>query len=413
MLRNRRKQTALVVGLGRVGLPLALFLAEREFLVFGLDGDRAVLDGLRRRRMPFLERGAETLLDKHLGNRFVLTENIADTSKANVIIITVGTPVDEHLNPVFSGLESAIGQMLPFLRKGQLLALRSTVSPGTTAYLRRFIERNTSFQVGRDLMLAFCPERIAEGHSLEELPEIPQLIGADEERSRHGALAFFKKVTPKVLVSDTVSVELAKLFCNMYRYIDFAVANEFMMVAHEHQRKIYEILRLVNWGYKRGGVKQPGLTGGPCLYKDGFFLISKVPFSELITVSWKVNETVPAFLIEHIRRLKPLEGAKVVILGLAFKREIDDTRESLSFKAKKIFLAEGAEVFLHDPYVPSERFDAAVRDADVVFVAMNHRYYMRRKSQISKLAKRNAVICDVWNLYGTGKIIYQRGELES
>ena len=178
------------------------------------------------------------------------------------------------------------------------------------------------------------------------------------------------------------------------------------MLAHQHQRKIYEILPLVNWRYKRAGLKQPGFTGGPCLYKDGFFLINKSPFSELITVSWKVNETVPAFLIEQIRALKPLEGAKVAILGLAFKREIDDTRNSLSFKAKKIFLAEGANVFLHDPYVPSDRFDNVVEGADVVFVAMNHKYYASQKKRILRLAKADAVICDIWNLFREGRILY-------
>lgn len=408
-MRTRKiKQTVTVVGMGRVGLPLALFLAERGFRVFGLDTNSAILETLHRGHMPFIEHGAQALLVKHLGRSFFPTEDVADIAKAAVILLTLGTPVDEHLNPDFSQLERAITQMVPFLKRGQLLVLRSTVSPGTTAYLRRFLERHAGFRIGRNLLLAFCPERIAEGYALEELPQIPQVIGADDQASRRAATAFFKNITPNILASDSVSVELAKLFTNMYRYIDFAIANEFMMLAHQHQREIYEILPLVNWRYKRAGLKQPGFTGGPCLYKDGFFLINKSPFSELITVSWKVNETVPAFLIEQIRALKPLEGAKVAILGLAFKREIDDTRNSLSFKAKKIFLAEGANVFLHDPYVPSDRFDNVVKGADVVFVAMNHKYYASQKKRILRLAKADAVICDIWNLFREGRILYSR-----
>lgn len=410
-MRKTEKGKVVVVGVGRVGLPLALFLADRGFHVYGLDTDPRILKALRQRRMPFLEHGGQSMLDKHLGHRFIPTENVADTATADVVILTLGTPVDEHMNPVFSDLERAVSQILPFLCKGQLLVLRSTVSPGTTTYLRRFLERHTRFRIGRDLGLAFCPERIAEGHALQELPEIPQLVGADDMASRRRAVTFFRNITPHTLVGDTVSVELAKLFTNMYRYIDFAIANEFMIIAHQHERRIYDILSLVNWKYKRGGLKKPGLTGGPCLYKDGFFLIGRSPFSELITVSWKVNETVPAFLIDQIRKLKMLEGAKVAILGLAFKREIDDTRNSLSFKAKKIFLAAGANVFLHDPFVPSQRLENVLHEADVVFLAMNHKYYVRRKKEIARLSKRDAVVCDVWNLFLTGKVIYSIREL--
>jgi UDP-N-acetyl-D-mannosaminuronic acid dehydrogenase len=410
-LHKAKKGKVVVVGVGRVGLPLALLLADRGFLVYGLDTDPRILKALRQRRMPFLEHGGQAMLDRHLGHRFIPTENVADAEKADVVILTLGTPLDEHMNPVISELERAVSQMLPFLHKGQLLILRGTVSPGTTNYFRRFLERHTRFRVGRDFGLAFCPERIAEGHALQELPEIPQLVGADDTTSRRRAEKFFRNITPHIQAGDTVSVELAKLFTNMYRYIDFAIANEFMIIAHQHDRKIHDILSLVNWKYKRGGLKQPGLTGGPCLYKDGFLLVGRSPFSELFTVSWKVNENVPAFLIEQIRTLIPLEGAKVAILGLAFKREIDDTRNSLSYKAKKIFVAAGANVFLHDPYVPSQSLEKVLHGADVVFLAMNHRYYLRRRKEIAKLSKRDAVVCDVWNSFLTGKIIYRVGDL--
>src|SRR5262249_51184099 len=148
---------------------------------------------------------------------------------------------------------------------------------------------------------------------------------------------------------------------------DFAVANEFMMIAEQHERDIYPIVEAINTGYKRGGVKMPGLTGGPCLYKDGFFLTGRIPYNELISSAWKINETVPAWLVERARQVKRLEGARAAILGLAFKKNIDDPRNSLSYKLRKLLLAEGAEVHVHDPLIPSEPVEDALRDADLVF----------------------------------------------
>jgi hypothetical protein len=168
------------------------------------------------------------------------------------------------------------------------------------------------------------------------------------------AAEFFRLITPTVMELDSRSAELAKLFCNMYRYIDFAVSNEFMMIAAQHGREVYPIIDAVNRGYKRGGIKSPGLAGGPCLYKDGFFLINKIPYNELIASAWKIHETTPAYLVEQARTHKPIDGAKAAVLGLAFKRDIDDPRNSLAYKLRKILLAEGADVHLHDPLIASE-----------------------------------------------------------
>ena len=210
-------------------------------------------------------------------------------------------------------------------------------------------------------------------------------------------------------VSDDISAELAKLFTNMYRYINFAVANEFMILAGNYHRDIYQIVELVNRNYKRGGLAVPGLTGGPCLFKDGFFLVGDVPFADLIVTSWKINESVPLFLIKKIRERTRLEGKKVVILGLAFKAEIDDIRESLAFKVKKAFERERAKVYLHDPYVPGYQndLDETLGGADLIFLATNHEYYKKMDRElVRKLVSKACVICDVWNVFETNKIIF-------
>ena len=161
----------------------------------------------------------------------------------------------------------------------------------------------------------------------------------------------------------------------MYRYINFAIENEFMMIAQQHERDIYEIINLVNKDYKRGGLKSPGFTAGPCLYKDGFFLVSKTPFAELITTAWKINESVPAYLIEEIKKQTSLVDKNVAILGLSFKKNIDDNRNSLSYKAKKILLAAGAKVSLHDPFIEPRNLDTVLKNADIVIIAMDHDIY--------------------------------------
>lgn len=406
-------KTIAVFGMGRVGLPLALAFADRGCRVVGVDVDDQRLATLNQRRMPFMEEGAQPLLEKHIGRALTVTTNARSAvATADILILTLGTPVDDHVNPVLGQLETAISEIVPYLREGQLIVLRSTVFPGTTEYLARYLEKNSSLRIGGSIYLACCPERIAEGKSVEELAAIPQIVGTLDPKSAELASEVFRLLTSRILVSDARSAELAKLFCNMYRYIDFAVANEFMMIAQHHERDIYEILRLANTEYKRGGLKQPGFTAGPCMYKDGFFLTSSVPYVELISMAWKINETVPAFLIDRMREHVELEGAKVVLLGLSFKRNIDDPRDSLAYKAKKILQRLGAKVVVHDPYLAQSNLEDALADADAVLIAMNHDYY--KTANLVRLlgkTKPSCVVADIWNMLGTGKVVFPRSLL--
>ena len=401
--------TAAVVGIGRVGLPLALFLADKGYKVYGIDVDSDKVALISSGKMPFLEEGASALLKKHLNKSFFVSSDFKNIAAVKTIILTLGTPVDENMNTSLVQIDNALELARPYFTKGQLLILRSTVSPSTTGYVRSYLNDLKGIQVGTNFFLAFCPERIAEGRSLKELAEIPQIVGGVDRASSKKAAGFFKDLGIDVNVSDDISAELAKLFTNMYRYINFAVANEFMILAGNYHRDIYQIVDLVNKNYKRGGLAVPGLTGGPCLFKDGFFLVGDVPFADLIVTSWKINESVPLFLIKKIRERITLEDKKVVILGLAFKAEIDDIRESLAFKVKKAFERERAKVFLHDPYVPGYQndLDETLKGAGLVFLATNHAYYKKMDiERTKKLVSKNCVICDVWNVFETNKIIF-------
>ena len=404
-----------VIGLGRVGLPLALALADRGLRVHGVDVNQEYLDFLGHRRMPFWEEGGEALLQKHYGGAFTAGTDSAVVAQCDYIVLTLGTPVDENMDPDLRQIDRALTALSPHLRPGQTLVLRSTVSPGTTRWVEAKVEDDFGYQVGRDIFLAFCPERIAEGRALEELTTIPQIIGGVDDLSTHRAADLFKVLGVECLPTDDTSAELAKLFTNMYRYINFAVANEFMIIAGQWKRDINHIVNLVNHGYKRGGLALPGFTAGPCLFKDGFFLVNEIPFTDLITTAWKINESVPLFLVAGVKDRIALRNKKAVIMGAAFKANSDDPRQSLSFKVRKALQRERANVVMHDPHIPGmdAPLEEALRGADVVFVATNHAVYGKLSlGELRAMVGANCLVCDIWNIFKTDQVIFQLDSAE-
>jgi len=403
-----------IIGTGRVGLPLCLFVANAGYKVYGIDVNTDLISTIKSGKMPFMEEGGLALLRKHLNKNFIPTGDFSVSEKCQYLILTLGTPVDEGMNPSYDQINSALDSLRKYLNPGQTLILRSTVSPGTTEYIENYLNKISNLKVGENFYLAFCPERIAEGKAINELREIPQIVGGTDKKSTKKAVDFFESLKIKCLPSDCLSAELAKLFTNMYRYISFAIANEFMVIAHQYYRDIYHIVDLVNRDYKRGGLAVPGLTAGPCLYKDGFFLINDLPFADLISTSWKVNESIPLFLIRKVRERMKLKDKKAVVLGLAFKANIDDTRESLSHKTRKALEREGADVYLHDPFVKGYDGDVyeILKEADLIFIATNHNQYRQLDlNKVVKIAKKRCIICDIWNTFKTDKIIFSLGSL--
>lgn len=407
-----KKNTVAVIGIGRVGLPFALFIANEGYKVFGIGRDEDKIEALKKGKMPFIEEGKD-LLKKHVNKKFFPTTSYDGIKKSDIIILTLGTPIDENMNPVLDQINNVVLKIIPLLRNNQLIILRSTVSPNTTKYVKEILEAKTKRKIGKDLFLAFCPERIAEGKAIKETKEIPQIIGGIDIRSTKRARIFFESLGITCLPTDATSAELAKLFTNMYRYINFAIANEFFVIAENFNRDISEIVTLVNQGYKRSGLAIPGFSAGPCLFKDGFFLINDNPYLDLITASWKINETMPLFLVKKLKERINLKDKKVVILGVAFKAEIDDIRESLSFKLRKALLQEHAEVVLHDPYVKHysqqkvhSSLEHALEGAHAVIIGTNHKVYTEKKREILHSLKGKTYICDIWNAFGVNKLLF-------
>ena len=394
--------TAAVIGVGRVGLPLALFLESQGFRVVGIDIDRLLLERLARKEMPFREQGCQELLSR---SRITFTDRYAAAAEADHIVITVGTPLRSHIETDLSLVHEVIRGLLPLLRPGQTIILRSTVAPETTAYLKQYIELHGPLRVGTDLGLAFCPERVAENNVLRELQLLPQIIGAEDEFSRERATLLFRPFGVRLMYTNYVSAELVKLFNNVSRYIDFAVANQFAIIANEYGQNIYELIRMANEDYPRGFIHSPGLTAGACLRKDFGMISERMSAPDLVLAAWKVNEYMPFHLVENISRYTPLYGKRVAVLGYTFKRNSDDERDTLVPKLIRYLERKvPRSIAICEPHLgdtmldghPNLPLEECVTGADVIFIAMNHDCFADARTIVS-LAKDGAWIVDLWN----------------
>lgn len=409
---SERRTRIAVVGTGRVGLPLALYLRSLGHEVTGIDLDPQVRAMVAEGRMPFDEPGCEELLRLH---GLAMTADYAAVEEVDEIIVTVGTPLRQHIEVDLSQVERVVDSLLPHLRIGHHLVLRSTLAPGTTAYVKRSLHQKTPWRVGRDIALSFCPERLAEGKALEELRTIPQIVGTEDMLSARRAVALFGPTGVEIFHCDYVSAELAKLFCNTYRYVNFAIANQFALIADTFGADVYKIISMANPRYPRGPIPQPGFTAGTCLRKDFGMINESSPYPDLLLSAWKINEFMPNFLVKHAQRRTAIEGSRVAVLGYAFKKDADDTRDSLAPKLIRYLKRENpGEIRISDPHLGPEidgvmnlRPEEAVDGADLIFIATNHSAFRSALPHLAARAAEEAWVVDIWNLAGLGRIFYR------
>ena len=384
-------------GGGHVGLPLSLTLADAGLRVGIYDTNQSTLDRIAAGEMPFLETSADELLRSVLRTgRLELGTSGAMIERTDALIVVVGTPVDEFLGPSMTVFEKVVNQIAPHLREGALVVLRSTVYPGTTAYVTQHLA-----EAGCTVDVAFCPERIAEGHALEELRTLPQIIGADDDRAAERASALFQHLVAKTIRTSTKEAELAKLFTNTWRYMKFAVANQFFMIADQAGVDYTNVLRAIREDYPRAAdLPGPGFAAGPCLFKDAMqlaaFTTDHFPMGQ---AAMQVNEGLPAYIVAALeRRYGGLNGKTVGILGMAFKAESDDTRASLSYKLRKLLSWSGARVLGTDPFVDDDRLvtlDCVLGESDILVLGAPHRAYRG-------LDVGGKDVVDVWGVLGGG-----------
>src|SRR5215831_1081050 len=310
-----------VLGLGRVGLPLALSFADRGLGVLGIDNDRARLEAIGEGRMPFAETGAQELLERvGAGGGLTLSDRVADAAGARHIVITLGTPSFSHIEIDMREIRSALDDLLGVLAPGHSLILRSTVAPGTTDFVAGYLAKHRDFRVGEDVFVAHAPERIAAGRFLEEIDTLPCIIGGVGARSGEIVGELFRVFGAPIVQTTPVQAELAKIWTNILRYTNFALPNLLMMDCERLSANVFEVIDLINRDYPRGGIAQPGLTAGTCLRKDFAFSEERSAAPGMLLAVSRVNESVPLFLLEGLkRRLGTIANRKGAVLGLAFK----------------------------------------------------------------------------------------------
>ncbi|MBJ6801177.1 nucleotide sugar dehydrogenase [Geomonas propionica] len=389
-------EVCIIGGLGHVGLPLGIAFASKRKNVVLYDINEEATTLVRKGVIPFMEEGAETALAGVINQTLYVSTDPSVISKAKYIIITIGTPVDEHLNPNLKQFTNCIADLKPYLRDGQHVVLRSTIYPGITEKARDML-----LESGRKLSVSFCPERIAEGKALKELAELPQIVSGFDRDSLREARELFQSITEDVIELEPLEAELAKLYTNTWRYLQFAISNYFYQLSTQNNVDFYKIFHAIKHKYPRAqNFPAPGFAAGPCLFKDTMQLASYSNSNFFMGhAAMLVNEGLPNFIVQRLKERGGLKNKTVGILGMAFKANNDDKRESLAYKLRKLFTLEARRVLCSDAYIEEQGFISAqevVAAADIVVLATPHAEY----AQLTIAPEKHLV--DVWNFFGKG-----------
>jgi UDP-N-acetyl-D-mannosaminuronic acid dehydrogenase len=386
-------------GCGHVGLPLALALSDRGLKTAIYDISEAAVERVARAEMPFQENGAAPVLEQRIADGSLsATTDPAVIARSEVVVIVIGTPVDEHLNPDPGAVTRALLACGDHFHDGQLIILRSTVFPGVTAAVERYM-------VGRglDVDVTFCPERIAEGHAMTELYELPQIIGSRTERAAERCERVFRTMTDSVVHVSPEEAELAKLFTNAWRYVKFATANQFFMMANDFGLDFERIRAAVTFEYPRAAdMPSPGFAAGPCLLKDTMQLAAFTNNTFVLGHSaMLVNEGLPLYVVSRLEQRFDLRDLTVGLLGMAFKAGSDDVRESLAYKLRRILRFRAGDVLCTDPYVTSDPkllpLEEVVARSDLLVIAAPHSDY--------RTITLTPPVIDIWGCRGEGTVI--------
>lgn len=377
-----------------MGLPLAITFASAGLKTIILDKNQGALRMVAKGRMPFKEEGAQGLLKQALKKATLKTTNdLFALGQSEYIVIIIGTPIDEFLNPRMQDIHRIFDNIQPFLKAGQTIILRSTIYPGTTRALRKRLKSN--------IKLAFCPERVAEGQAIKEITNLPQIISGVDKKSEIAAQKLFKKIVKDVILLSPEEAELAKLFTNSWRYIQFAVSNQFYMIAHAWGLDFYKILHAIKHNYPRAqGFPDAGFAAGPCLFKDTMQIAA---FDNnqfyLGHAAMLVNEGLPNYIVSKLKEKIDLSKKNITILGMAFKADSDDKRDSLSYKLKKILEIEAKKVYCTDVYIEDQSFvdlKTALKRSQIIILGTPHKEYKKLRF------KTGQKIVDIWNFWGKG-----------
>ena len=364
-------KVAIIGGAGRVGLPLALVLSDANFDVFSVDIDINAINKIKTKSMPFFEAGAQKILNSNLEKTFHISNNYNEVKDSQIVIMVIGTDLDASQNPDPDKFLEVIKYVIPYLDQNKVFILRSTISIGLYAKAESLVR-----EAYPDIVMGYCPERILEGNALNEIRELPQVIGVRSDREFESISEIFTKFGVETIRATPEEAELIKLFTNTWRYAKFAIANEFWKISNEKNLDYFRIREIVIKDYPRAkDLPTAGFAAGPCLYKDTVQLYSDLGSEFQIGLNAiQINDNLPKYFIDKVLDLYDLKKLKVGILGLTFKANSDDVRNSLAIKLKELLIELCHEVTSYDPFLDnnSEKLDGVIKYSDLIIIGTPH-----------------------------------------
>ena len=385
------KKITIIGGAGHIGLPLSVLIANSNIKVNCYDKNQALIKQSKKGIFPFKEKNGKSQLQKAIKSKKINFISSPDnTIKNSDIIITIGTPVDEFMNPITDLIYKCLDEIIPFVSNNSLIILRSTVYPGTTEMVQKYLKK-----FKKNLHVVYCLERVVQGLAFEEINKLPQVIAATSNEGKKRATKLFNKITKNFVYCKPKEAEFSKLFSNAFRYIQFGIANQFLMISENAGENFNDIHKVMIDGYPRAGaLPSAGFAAGPCLFKDTMQLLS---FAQnnfgLGYHAMLVNEGLVLHIVNRIKNYKNIKNKTIGLLGMAFKANSDDIRTSLSYKLKKQLKGHCKLLITTDPYVRIDKdikpLNHTIKKSDVLILCTPHKDY-------KNLKLNNKEVIDVW-----------------
>tara|TARA_B100000029_G_scaffold515912_1_gene625493 strand:+ start:1681 stop:2847 length:1167 start_codon:yes stop_codon:yes gene_type:complete len=386
------KEITIIGGAGHVGLAFALICISKEIKVHINDTNLDSLEIIKKGKLPHKEINAAKILKFGIKkNLLTFSSGLKDIKLNRINVVCLGTTVDKFFNPEHKKFISYFKKLKNIINNNQHIIIRSTVYPGTTDFLYNFFKQNK-----KNIKLSFYPERFVQGFAINEFNKYPQIMGSVNKNSEKECLNFLKLFSKDIIVLKPMEAELTKLFLNSYRYVRFSIANQFYKISDKLDLDYKKIDHAMNFKYQRGDIPSPGLTSGPCLFKDTLqlYAFAKNDFNLGISAV-KTNEGIVRYIVDKLKKQNNISKKTIGILGMAFKAEIDDARSSLSYKLKKTLSIDAKKVLTTDPYVKNDKditsLKNVLKNSDVLILATPHKVY--------KKIKTKKKIIDIWNFF--------------
>jgi len=391
MVISKKNEISIIGGAGHVGLPLGLAFAYKNLKVNLIDINSRSLKLISSGNIPFMEKGAKKVLNKCLKkNNLLISQNIESIIYSKYIIICIGTPIDNNLKPKLKDFIKFFKKLKKYLHKDHVIIIRSSIYPG-------IIEKVEKILKGKNNNIVYCPERIVQGKSLEELPKLPQIIASNNKKIINKVKKLFKKITSKIILTSVLEAELIKLFSNANRYINFSIANQFYLMCRSMDLDYARVRDIMQEGYERNlNLAKAGFTAGPCLLKDTMQLSSffKKRFN-LGHAAMHVNESMPYYILNELKKISNIKKKTIGILGLSFKADNDDIRDSLAIKLLNILNRNKFKVIQSDENYNNKKNvnrNELIKKSSVIIIGAPHKQYKNLRFP------KNKKIIDVWNI---------------